>query len=64
MDAVAMVADYTLGPDAITDELARRGRAGVPLVLVFPKSPDAPAIVLPSVLTPGIVLEALDRATR
>ena len=63
INAVAMIADYTLGPDAITDELSRRGRAGVPLVLVFPKTPDAPAIVLPAVLTPNIVLDALDRAS-
>jgi thiol:disulfide interchange protein DsbD len=64
INAVALVADYTRRPDDITAELDRYNNAGVPLVLVFPKNPDAPAIVLPQILTPGIVLDALDRAAR
>ena len=44
------------------EELSRHGRAGVPLVLLFPKDTTAAPIVLPEVLTPGIVLTALDRA--
>jgi hypothetical protein len=32
--------------------------------LVYPKEPDAPAIVLPQILTPGIVLNALNRAAQ
>ena len=62
INAVALVGDYTHFPDAITAELNRYNRAGVPLVLVYPKNPDAAAIVLPAILTPGIVLDALDRA--
>ena len=62
MDAVALLADYTHAPDNITEELSRHGRAGVPLVLLFPKDAAAAPIVLPEVLTPGIVLSALDRA--
>jgi thiol:disulfide interchange protein DsbD len=62
INAVAFTGDYTRTPDNITTELKRYNRAGVPLVLVFPKNPDAEAIVLPEVLTPGIVLDALDRA--
>jgi thiol:disulfide interchange protein DsbD len=64
INAVALVADYTRRPDDITAELDRYNNAGVPLVLVFSKEPDAPAIVLPQILTPGIVLDALDRAAR
>ncbi|HZF01882.1 MAG TPA: protein-disulfide reductase DsbD domain-containing protein [Methylomirabilota bacterium] len=64
LNAVALVADYTHFPDAITTELQRYNRAGVPLVLVYPKNPDAEPIVLPAILTPGIVLNALDRASR
>ena len=64
INAVAMVGDYTHFPDSITAELNRFGRAGVPLVLVYPKNPDAEPMVLPAVLTPGIVLDALDRAAR
>jgi thiol:disulfide interchange protein DsbD len=60
--AVALVGDYTHFPAAITEELKRHHAAGVPLVLVYPKDAAAEAIVLPSLLTPGIVLSALDRA--
>jgi thiol:disulfide interchange protein DsbD len=62
INAVALIGDYTHTPDNITVELERYHRAGVPLVLVYPKKSDGPAIVLPEVLTPGIVLDALDRA--
>ena len=62
--AVALVGDYTHFPDNITAELNRYSRAGVPLVLVYPKVADAQPIVLPEVLTPGIVLGALDQAAR
>ena len=62
LNAVTLLADYTHFPDAITSELNRFNRAGVPLVLVYPPKSSAP-IVLPEVLTPNIVLSALDRAT-
>ncbi len=60
--AAALKGDYTLKNDSITAELQRFHRAGVPLVLVYPKDPNAPPIVLPEVLTQGKVLEALNRA--
>ena len=62
LNAVALIGDYTHFPDVITTELSRYNRAGVPLVLIYPKDAAAPPIVLPEVLTPGIVLDALDRA--
>ena len=62
MNAVTLLGDYTHFPDAITTELNRYNRAGVPLVLVYPKNAAAQPIVLPEVLTPGIVLAALGRA--
>jgi thiol:disulfide interchange protein DsbD len=62
LNAVAFIGDYTRTPDNITTELQHYNRAGVPLVLVYPKDAAAPPIVLPEVLTPGIVLNALDRA--
>jgi thiol:disulfide interchange protein DsbD len=64
IQATAFLGDYTRLPTNITEELNRYGRAGVPLVLVYPKDPLAPPIVLPEALTPGIVLAALDRASR
>ena len=62
--AVNLVGDYTRLPDNITDELNRFKRAGVPLVLVFPGKVDAAPIVLPEVLTAGIVIGALDQASK
>jgi thiol:disulfide interchange protein DsbD len=62
LNAVALLADDTHTPENISVELQKYNRAGVPLVLVYPKNADAPPIVLPEVLTPGIVLSALDRA--
>jgi thiol:disulfide interchange protein DsbD len=64
LNAVALIGDYTHFPDDITAELNRYSRAGVPMVLVYPKDVDAQPIVLPEVLTPGIVLGALNRATK
>ena len=64
INAVVLLGDHTLQPPAITAELKKFDRAGVPLVLVYPKQKDAPPIVLPEVLTPGIVLNALDKAVK
>ena len=64
INAVALLGDYTLEDDRITRELERFARAGVPLVLVYPKKPGEPPLVLPAVLTPGSVLDALDKASR
>lgn len=62
INAVALLGDYTALPPEMTAELRRFGRAGVPLVLVYPKQADQPPMVLPEVLTPQIVLQALERA--
>ena len=60
LDAVALIGDYTHFPEAITRELNHYERAGVPLVLVYPSgAADAP-LVLPAVLTPEIVTNALN----
>ena len=64
MNAVALLGDYTHFTNTITAELNRFNRAGVPLVLVYPKDAAAPPIVLPEVLTPGIMLNALGRAAK
>ena len=71
INAVALLADYTRTPPLITAEIAKYGGTGVPLVLVYPKNPDAAPIVLPQpspLQLPSsygkIVLEALDHAAR
>lgn len=62
INAVAFRADNTDPNAAITAELKRHGRAGVPLVLVFPARSDQPPLVLPTLLSQGLVLEALEKA--
>ena len=58
LGVVPMRADWTRSDPAITRALAAFGRSGVPLNLL---QGPASVEVLPSVLTPGLVLEALDR---
>jgi thiol:disulfide interchange protein DsbD len=60
--AVAFLGDYTREDPAIGQELRRYDRSGVPLVLVYPKDAAKPPIVLPPLLTPSIVLKALNEA--
>ena len=64
LNAVALLGDYTAFPDNITEELNRFGRAGVPLVLVYPANPTEPPMVLPEALTSGTILNALSRTVR
>lgn len=61
---VALIADYTRKNPDITAELRRFERSAVPLVLVYPKDADKPPQVLPALLTPGIVLDALTSAAQ
>ena len=54
--------DWTHRSTAIAEELARFGKAGVPMYLVYdPRKPQAP-ILLPELLTPGLVVDALRAA--
>jgi thiol:disulfide interchange protein DsbD len=54
-------ADWTLRDPVIAADLARFGRAGVPLYVVYPAGGGDPA-VLPQILTEGVVLKALAAA--
>jgi thiol:disulfide interchange protein DsbD len=56
-------ADWTKRDATIAAELASHGRAGVPLYLVYGTGGGEPAI-LPSILTPDIVVKAIDAADR
>jgi thiol:disulfide interchange protein DsbD len=64
LHAATLLADYSVKDESIGRELQHFGRDAVPLVVVFPKDPNADPIVLPPVLTPGIVLAALDQAAK
>jgi thiol:disulfide interchange protein DsbD len=57
---VTMKADWTNRDAAISVELNRYGRSGVPLYLFYP--PRQSAVVLPQLLTPTLVLNVLDKA--
>jgi thiol:disulfide interchange protein DsbD len=57
-NVLALRADWTNRDAAITEELARWGRSAVPFNLLYHPARPEPT-VLPEILTPGIVLEAL-----
>lgn len=61
INAVALLANYSRQPPDITEELQRFNRAGVPLVLVYPRNPDAAPIVF-DLVTKDSLVEALERA--
>ena len=64
INAVALLADNTQSPPEIAAELQKHNRAGVPLVLVYSKDGTSPPVVLPTLLTPGLVLDALEKGAK
>lgn len=61
---VPVKADWTKRNPDITRLLAKFGRSGVPLYVLFPAGRPANPLILPEVITSGIVLSALDEATK
>ena len=60
-DNVALLeADWTRGDDAITHTLDALGRSGVPAHALYVPGDKSPTL-LPEALTPGIVLDALNK---
>lgn len=55
-------ADWTNRNADITRLLQKFGRSGVPLYVVFPAGKPTEPVVLPEVVTPGIILDALEKA--
>lgn len=55
---VALKADWTLRDDLISGELAKYGRNSIPLYVLY-AGPGAAPVLLPEILTPAIVLDAL-----
>jgi thiol:disulfide interchange protein DsbD len=53
-------ADWTREDPAITQALTALGRSGVPVYALYSKGEESPRL-LPQVLTPGIVLDAIDK---
>lgn len=62
-DIVFMVADYTNRDPQIAEELEKRGRAGVPLYLLYDPGDAEPAI-LPQLLSEALVLDEIERILR
>ena len=55
-----MKADWTREDPAITEALAALGRSGVPVYALYAPGKSEPAL-LPQVLTPGIVMDAVGK---
>jgi len=61
-NAVYLVGDWTRRDDVIAAELARHGRSGVPLYLLYPAGGGEPRI-LPQLLTEGTIVRALQETS-
>jgi thiol:disulfide interchange protein DsbD len=61
LGVVMLKADWTSRDPDITRALASFGRSGVPLYVLYSSDPQTEVEVLPEVITPGIVLDALNR---
>ena len=57
-----LVGDWTRGDSAITALLRAHGREGVPLYLLYPAR-GAPPVLLPQILTEGMLLRAIGEAS-
>jgi len=62
---VALVkADWTSRDEAVTRALASFGRTSIPFYVLYPSGKGTDYQTLPEILTPGIVLEALEKIGR
>lgn len=57
---VTLRADWTRRDDVIAEKLAKHGRRGVPVYLLYAEGTFSEPILLPEQLNPGIVMEALE----
>jgi thiol:disulfide interchange protein DsbD len=62
-NVITIEADWTNGDPIITEALARLHRNAVPVYVVYPANGGAPEL-LPEVLTPSLVIQALNRAAQ
>ena len=62
LGVIPIKADYTRKNALITEWLQRFEKAGVPMYVLIPADPDKKMWTLPEVITPGIVVEALQQA--
>ena len=57
-------ADWTSRDSSITRALQTFGRSGVPLYVLYPADGAAAPVILPALLTPSIVVRAIEAASR
>jgi len=57
---IAMKADWTARDPEITRALESFGRSGVPLYVYYPPGKRDKPVVLPEIITPGIVRRAIE----
>jgi thiol:disulfide interchange protein DsbD len=60
-NVITIKADWTNRSDEITQALAAFGRNSVPLYVLYTGDSTEDPIVLPEILTPRIVLDALEK---
>lgn len=61
LGVATLVADWTDRNETIARALAEFGRSGVPFYVYYPPGKDSAPVILPEVLTPAVVLRALER---
>ncbi len=61
LDVVMLKADWTNSDEMITKELAKFGRNSVPLYVLYSGKKNEEPQILPEIITPGIVLDALNK---
>ena len=61
LNVIPIKADWTHRNEEITRELEKFGRSGVPFYVLYDGNMASEPIILPEILTPGIVLDALDK---
>jgi thiol:disulfide interchange protein DsbD len=64
LGVVTMKADWTSRNETITRALAALGRNSVPLYVLYDGSGSSRPMILPEIITPGIVLDALDNLSK
>ncbi|MDP2652688.1 MAG: thioredoxin family protein [Candidatus Omnitrophota bacterium] len=64
MGVALLKADWTRRDEEITRALERYGKNSIPLYVLYPSFEGAPPRILPEILTPGIVLEFLEKAEK
>ena len=62
LGVVPLKADFTRPDELISKWLARYERGGVPMYVVLPADPGREPWLLPEVLSPGLVIDALRKA--